>query len=92
MTKPKAKLTMEGLKAAMVPPNNCKVKEFRDTLPPGDQEILDTAVAAMDPREFSARALRTWIAKEGELDLDSLPGEDAWNDHKAGRKPCRCRG
>lgn len=90
MTKPKPKLTLEGLKAAMTPPNNCRVKAFRDALDADSQEVLDTALG-LDKREFPASAVVRFLSSAGFADED-IPGESAIQDHRNGRRPCHCRG
>lgn len=90
MTKPKPKLTMEGLKTAMEPPNLCRVRAFLDTLDGDSREVLETALA-LDKREFPASAVRQFIIDAG-YDPDTVPGIDPIQDHRVGRRPCRCRG
>lgn len=90
MTKPKPKLTMDGLKVAMVPPNLCKVRAFLDTLDDESREVLETALN-MDKREFPASQVRQFIIDAG-FDPDLAPGVDPIQDHRVGRRPCRCRG
>lgn len=90
MTKPKPKLTREALHASLTPPNNCKVKAFRDTLTPEEQEVLDEALG-YDKRDYPAGTLSDWLVAQG-FEGEIVPGSDAINDHRAGRRPCRCRG
>jgi hypothetical protein len=84
------RLTRESLHAALAPPNNCRVKAFLDGL---DAETRLVVEEGLDypKEEFSAAALRDWLIREGFPAAD-VPGNDAINDHRAGRRPCRCRG
>lgn len=90
MTKPKPKLTREGLAAAMQPPNNCQVKVFLDTLDGESRTVLESALT-LDHRELPASAVRDWLTTSGFADED-VPGVDAINNHRNGRRPCRCKG
>lgn len=90
MTKPKPKLTRETLHLALQPPNNCRVKAFRDTLSPEEQELLDEALG-YDKRDLGSGALRQWVIEQG-FDPELVPGTTAINDHRSGRRPCRCQG
>lgn len=90
MTKAKPKLTRESLHVAVLPPNNCKVKAFRDSLSPDEQEVLDEALG-YPPGDFRSGAIRDWLIGLGFPEND-VPGTDPINDHRAGRRPCRCKG
>lgn len=90
MTKAKPKLTREALHEALKPPNNCAVKRFRDSLGDEEREVLDEALAH-DKQDLPAGTLRDLLVKVGHSE-DLVPGQDAINDHRAGRRPCRCKG
>ncbi len=90
MTKPKPKLTVEALHASLQPPNNCKVKAFRDTLSPEEVAVLDEALG-YSKTDYPAGQLVDLLTATG-FDPDLIPGSDAINDHRAGRRPCRCKG
>lgn len=90
MTKPKPKLTVESLHLAVQPPNNCRVKAFRDTLDDDSRAVLDEALGYRKD-DLPASTLCDWLVSAG-FDPESVPGADAVNDHRAGRRPCRCRG
>ncbi len=90
MTKPKPKLTMEGLRAAMGPPNNCKIKAFRDLLDEDSRLVFDEAIK-LPGKDFPGSALRAWLVNAG-IDEAEVPGDGSISDHRAGRRPCRCRG
>ena len=83
-------LTMEGLKAAMEPPNNCKVKPFRDALDPDSQRVFDSALS-LDGHEFPASAVRRFVLEAGFAE-DAIPSEGSISAHRTTRRPCRCRG
>lgn len=84
------KLTRAALDAALKPPNNCKVKQFRDSLDGGSQRVLDDALA-YDRQDLSASRLRSVLVEAGFPDAD-VPGVDAINAHRNGARPCRCKG
>ena len=86
----KPKITRETLHAAMLPPNNCQVKKFREGLDTESREVLDEALSY--PKEdISAAGLRDWLVSLGFPEVD-VPGVDAILSHRAGRRPCRCKG
>ena len=84
------KLTMEALAKAMEPPNNCKVKPFIDGLDKASREVFEQALS-LDGREFSAGAVRMFLLASG-FDPATVPGEGSIQDHRSGKRPCRCRG
>lgn len=90
MTKPKPKLSREALHQALLPPNNCAVKRFRETLDEESLAVLDEALG-YDKQDFPAVKLREFLVDAG-FPEDTVPGTDPINDHRAGRRPCRCRG
>lgn len=90
MTKPRPKLTKESLHQAVQPPNNCRVKAFRDTLDDASRDVLDEALG-YKKEDLSARALSEWLLEQG-FDPEVVPGADAINSHRSGARPCRCRG
>ena len=90
MTRPKPKLSIEALHASLQPPNGCRVKAFRDTLTPEEQAVLDEALG-YDKRDYPAGQLRQLLLDSG-FPEDIVPGSDPINDHRAGRRPCRCKG
>lgn len=90
MTKPKPRLSREALHASLLPPNNCRVKAFRDALDADSAEILDEALG-YPKTDYPAAAVRDFLLGAGYSE-DEVPGVDAINDHRAGRRPCRCRG
>lgn len=90
MTKPRPKLTREGLHRALLPPNNCRVKVFLEAISDEDREIVEESLA-YDKKDFPAGELRDWLIKSGFAE-EQVPGADPINDHRAGRRPCRCKG
>lgn len=90
MTKPRPKLTLDGLKAAMEPPNNCKVKAFLDTLDAESREVLEAGLK-LTKEEFPASAVIDFLLASG-FDADAVPSTGAIQDHRRGARPCRCRG
>lgn len=90
MTKPKPKLTREALHQAVLPPNNCRVKAFRDSLQPEERDVLDEALG-YPRRDLPASALRNMLLTAGFEEMD-VPGIDAINAHRSGVRPCRCSG
>lgn len=90
MTKAKPRLTQAALHASLTPPNNCRVKAFRDTLDEDSCAVLDEAIS-YDKRDYPAGALRDFLIEAG-FDPEVVPGADPINDHRAGRRPCRCKG
>lgn len=83
-------VTRESLHAALVPPNNCKVKAFLDTLDDESHEVVTEALS-YSPQDLSATALREWLIGLGFKEID-VPGTGAITDHRNGRRPCRCLG
>jgi hypothetical protein len=90
MTKPKPKLTREALHESLQPPNNCRVKAFRDTLDADSRAVLDEALG-FNKADYPSSQLIELLTNAG-FDPTIIPGNDAINDHRAGRRPCRCRG
>lgn len=90
MTKPKPKLTRDALHESLKPPNNCRVKSFMDSLDPESREVLIEALS-YDKRDYPASAIRKLLADCG-FPEDDIPGDSAIQDHRNGRRPCRCRG
>lgn len=92
MTKPivRPKLTKEALTASLQPPNNCRVKVFRDAIDEESQAVLDEALG-YSKTDYPASQLIELLTTEG-FDPELIPGNDAINDHRAGRRPCRCKG
>lgn len=86
----KSKLTRESLHQALLPPNNCRVKQFLESLTDADREVVEEALGYRSV-DFSAAALRNWLIGAGFAE-ESVPGDGAFNDHRAGRRPCKCRG
>lgn len=84
------KLTREALQEALKPPNNCHVKKFLDALGEEDRTIFEEALA-YDRKDLSAGKLREIVIASG-FKEELVPGVDAINDHRVGRRPCRCRG
>lgn len=83
-------LTREHVHAAMLPPNNCRVKAFRDTLDEETQDAFDYALV-QDKRDLTAAGVRDMLIKAGFREAE-VPGVDAINSHRRGEKPCRCKG
>jgi hypothetical protein len=83
-------LTREALHAALLPPNNCKVKPFLDALDDEQRELVEEALA-YDPKDLPAGTLRQLLIDSGYPEVE-LPGQDAIADHRKGRRPCRCKG
>ena len=90
MTRPKPKLTKEALVASLTPPNNCRVKAFRDTMDEESRAVLDEALG-YTKTDYPASQLIDLLTSAG-FDPEIIPGNDAINDHRAGRRPCRCKG
>lgn len=84
------RLTREGLAAALLPPNNCRVKPFLEQIDPDDREIVEEALG-YDRQDLSASGLRQWLIDSG-FDERLVPGVDAINAHRTGTRPCRCKG
>lgn len=90
MTKAKPKLTLDGLKAAMEPPNNCKVKVFLDSLDAESRDVLEAGLK-LTKDEFPASAVVDFLLSSG-FDAETIPTTGAIQDHRRGARPCRCRG
>lgn len=90
MTTKKPRLSREALHQSLLPPNNCRVKAFRETLDKESLEVFDEALG-YDKTDLSAQTLFTFLVAQGYSE-EIVPGSDAINSHRAGRKPCRCRG
>ena len=90
MTRAKPRLTQEALHQAVQPPNNCRVRMFRDSLDEESVKVLEEALG-YDKKDFPASAVSDFLLAAG-FDPEIVPGADAVNDHRAGRRPCRCRG
>lgn len=90
ITKAKPKLTQEALHESLKPPNNCKVKQFRDTLDAQSTAVFDEAIG-YNAKDYPASSLVDLLIKSG-YDAEQVPGSDAIADHRAGRRPCRCKG
>ena len=86
----KPKLTREHLAKSLLPVNNCRVAAFAETLGPDEREIFEEALG-YSARDYSARQIRDLLLA-AEYPESDLPGEGAIADHRAGRRPCRCRG
>lgn len=84
------KLTRASVEAAMLPPNNCRVKAFRDTLDEEATDALDYALA-QDKRDLSSTGVRDMLLAAGFAEPE-IPGTDAINSHRKGERPCRCKG
>ena len=84
------RLTQESLHRALQPPNTCKVRAFLDGLDDDSRAVVEEALG-YDKQDFPAGSLRSWLISEGFREQD-VPGSDAINDHRAGRRPCRCKG
>jgi hypothetical protein len=90
VVKPKAKLTREALHESLKPPNNCRVKAFRDTLDTESRDVLDEALG-YSPKDYPSSAIRKFLLDCG-FEEDVVPGDGAIQDHRRGARPCRCRG
>lgn len=90
VTPRRPKLTRSALHQALRPPNNCRVKVFADSLDPQSRGVLEEALA-YDRRDLSASRLRQIMLDAGFAEAD-VPGVDAINAHRAGARPCRCKG
>ena len=90
MTKPKPKLTREALAESLKPPNNCRVAAFMAELDSESQEVLKEALG-YESRDYPASSIRQFLLAAGFSEED-IPGDGAIQDHRNGRRPCRCRG
>jgi hypothetical protein len=90
MTKPKPRLTKELFHESLVPPNNCRVKAFMETLDPDSLAVLEEAMR-MPKAEFPSSSIVTLLLIAG-FEADSVPGNDAFSCHRQGRRPCKCKG
>lgn len=86
----KPKLTYEALHEALQPPNTCRVAAFRETLDEESQAVFDEALGYRQ-KDFPASKLHALLLKIGFSEKDA-PGTDAISAHRAGRRPCRCKG
>lgn len=84
------RLTREALQEALKPPNNCQVKRFLDSLDDENRGVFEEALQ-YDRKDLSAGKLREILVAAG-FKEELVPGVDAINDHRVGRRPCRCRG
>lgn len=84
------KLTREALQQALKPPNNCRVKVLLDGMDEESRTVFEEALA-YDKKDLSAAKIREILISAG-FKEDQIPGVDAINDHRVGRRPCRCRG
>lgn len=89
-TKRNPQLTREDLQQALLPPNNCAVAAFRGKLDHESLVVLDEALSYQQ-RDFPSSKLRDLLLRAG-FSNDQVPGVDALNAHRAGRRPCRCKG
>jgi hypothetical protein len=84
------KLTIEALHQALQPPNGCRVAVFRERLDEESLAVFDEAIG-YEQRDFPASKLRELLIHTGYPE-DTIPGVDAINAHRMGRRPCRCKG
>lgn len=91
MTQRKSKLTIAALHESLKPPNNCRVAAFMDELNSDERAVLEEALA-IDPKEYKAGQVVDLLKSAGFTDHPLLPGVDAITNHRAGRRPCRCKG
>jgi hypothetical protein len=87
---PAPKVTRESLHEALEPPNTCKVKVLLESLDDESRAVVEEALG-YHTNDFTAKQLREWLLGLGFADQDT-PGSDAILAHRAGRKPCRCKG
>ena len=90
MAAAKPKLSRESLHQAMQPYNGCAVKKFIESLDAESREVLEEALS-YKREDLSAPKLREWLLDSGFAE-SLVPGQDAILSHRAGRRPCRCRG
>lgn len=88
--KPQPTLTLESLHQALEPPNLCRVRTFLDALDTESREVVEEALGYVR-QDFSAAALQRWLIEQG-CDPSEVPGNEAINAHRSGKRPCRCRG
>lgn len=84
------RVTREALHASLQPPNNCAVKAFLERLDPESRDVVEEALG-YDAKDYPASALRSLLASCGFKDSE-IPGNSAIQDHRNGRRPCRCKG
>ena len=87
--KPKPRLTLESLTAAVQPPNNCQVRKLLDALPPDELEVVEAALA-YDAKELPASAFIDWLKTNG-VEARLIPHTDHIAGHRGKRRPCRCQ-
>jgi len=90
MTKPLPRLTKEAFHESLKPPNLCRVRELLDSMDDDSREVLEEALA-LTKAEYPAAQVVQLLIGAG-YDENKVPGIDAINDHRNGRRPCRCRG
>lgn len=90
MTKPLPRLTKEAFHESLKAPNTCRVRELLDSMDPESREILEEALS-LSKSDYPAAQVVQLLINAG-YDEMKVPGIDAINDHRNGRRPCRCRG
>jgi len=85
-----ARLDLNRLHEALLPPNGCRVKAFRESLDADSQAVLDEALS-YERYDLPASKLRVFLLSSGFPERD-VPGVAAINAHRAGARPCRCKG
>lgn len=83
-------LTREHLETALTPPNKCVVRALLDGMDDDEQTVLEEALG-YSSRDFGAQQVIDMLVNAGYREQE-LPGSDAINNHRSGRRPCRCRG
>lgn len=91
--KVKPRLTLEMVREATLPMNNCRVKAFIDWVERNDSESLPAVLEALayKKEDLSAPAVMELFRSAG-FPEGLIPGRDAIASHRAGTKPCRCKG
>lgn len=83
-------VTREALYASLQPPNACRVKAFLEQLDADSRAVVEEALG-YDSKDYPASALRNLLLASGFREAD-IPGNSAIQDHRQGRRPCRCKG
>ena len=90
--KQKPRLTPEDLEARLerlaIPQNNCPVRKFCDDIDDDESRAVIEKAISLDKKTLPAPDLVKMLEDAGYSDV---PRVEVFNDHRAGRRPCRCR-